>query len=53
MEFLEWIDVPVTFGKMRRILRFKLDLEWLQSINKHTRKSDEISPRIKAFLESL
>lgn len=34
MEFLEWIDVPVTLGKIRRILRFKPGLEWLEYINK-------------------
>jgi hypothetical protein len=31
IEFLEWIDVPITFGSIRRILRFKLDLEGLRS----------------------
>lgn len=30
MDFLEWIDIPVTIGRMRRILKFKLDKEWLQ-----------------------
>jgi hypothetical protein len=29
MDFLEWIDIPVTVKTMRRILRFKLDREWL------------------------
>lgn len=32
MEFLEWIDIPVTVKAMRRILRFKLDMQWLRSI---------------------
>jgi len=32
MEFLEWIDISITVGGMRRILRFKLDIEWLRSI---------------------
>ena len=32
MEFLEWIDIPITVRGMRRILRFKLDIEWLRSI---------------------
>jgi hypothetical protein len=32
MEFLEWIDIPVTVRGIRRILRFKLDTEWLKSI---------------------
>jgi len=32
MEFLEWIDIPVTLGSIRRLLRFKLDIEWLRSI---------------------
>ena len=30
MEFLEWIDVPVTIGRMRRILKLKLDRESLR-----------------------
>lgn len=32
MEFLEWIDIPITVRGMRRILRFKLDTEWLRSL---------------------
>jgi len=32
MEFLEWIDIPVTLGLIRRILRFKLDIEWLREM---------------------
>lgn len=32
-EFLEWIDVPVTIGRMRRILKLKLDTEWLQQLS--------------------
>jgi len=31
-DFLEWIDIPITIGKTRRILRFKLDIEWLNRI---------------------
>jgi len=31
-EFLKWIDLPVTIREMRRILRFKLDMEWLRSV---------------------
>lgn len=34
MEFLEWIDVPVTLRSIRRILRFRLDLEWLRSMER-------------------
>lgn len=29
-EFLEWIDIPMTIRKMRRILKLKLDREWLR-----------------------
>jgi tetratricopeptide (TPR) repeat protein len=29
-EFLEWIDIPITIGRMRRILKLKLDTEWLR-----------------------
>ena len=32
MDFLEWIDIPVTLGSIRRLLRFKLDIERLRSI---------------------
>jgi len=29
-DFLKWIDVPVTIGNIRRILKFKLDIQWLE-----------------------
>ena len=29
MDFLEWIDIPVTINTMRRVLSFKLDRDWL------------------------
>jgi len=32
LEFLEWIDVPVKLDHIRRILRFKLDKEWLRDL---------------------
>ncbi len=31
-DFLEWIDIPITIGRTRRILRFNLDIEWLNRI---------------------
>lgn len=53
MEFLEWIDVPVTLGPIRRILRFKLDKEWLRSVENYTRRPNITNARIRALLESL
>jgi hypothetical protein len=41
MEFLEWIDIPITVREMRRILRFKLDREWLSSVDEHSPRRTE------------
>lgn len=46
MDFLEWIDIPVTLEPIRRLLRFKLDKEWLRSVDEHNRRQREIDPRI-------
>ena len=57
MDFLEWIDVPVTFGSIRRLLRFKLDTEWLESLDNEDRSpprtNPTLSPRIKGLIDSL
>jgi hypothetical protein len=53
MDFLEWIDVPVTLGSIRRLLRFKLDKEWLRSVDEHNRGQRESNPQIKGLIDSL
>jgi hypothetical protein len=56
MDFLEWIDVPVTLGPIRRVLRFKLDMEWLRSLDEHNRRqreTDEIDARLKAVADAV
>jgi len=32
MEFLKWIDIPITVKRIRRIFRFELDTEWMRSL---------------------
>jgi len=49
MEFLEWIDIPITVMRMRRILRFRLDIDWLRSVDEYGYRQSEISPRIASL----
>ena len=54
MDFLNWIDIPVTLGPIRRLLRFKLDTEWLQSVyQQDLDERPEIYPRIKGLINSM
>lgn len=53
MEFLEWIDIPVTLGSIRRLLRFKLDKEWLRPLDEQNRRQHEIDPRTRGLIDSL
>jgi len=56
MDFLEWIDVPVTFGSVRRLLRFRLDRDWLNSLSDNNQSKPEPyseSGRLTGYLDTL
>lgn len=39
--FLNYIDIPWVFGNIRRILRFRLDREWLEIIRSKKRQKEQ------------